>query len=120
MTRKQLTEKEYILAGNYQFLDALYARLNRAESEAKGYEANWRLALAERDKERELSAGAGVYLNKVLGQRNDLAAKLRALVETIGAHEIESLQCDGKEAEHCDCLHKRTVEARTALAALNE
>lgn len=67
-----MTERDCILSGNYKALDALYARLKHAEDEAKGFEANWRLAIAERDKANELAAFSGVALNKALEQRNEL------------------------------------------------
>ncbi len=44
--------------------------------------------------------------------RDALFAALSNLLETIEAHEIESLQCDGKEAAHCDCLRRQVKAAR--------
>jgi len=44
-----------------------------------------------------------------------LRTALANLVDTINAHEIESLQCDGKDEEYCDCLRKSAKKAGLIL-----
>ena len=54
-------------------------KLKHAQDEARGYAANWRLALKERDEANALVASSGVLLNRALGQRNVAVQALRDL-----------------------------------------
>lgn len=45
----------------------------------------------------------------------ELKKETGLLIETIEVHDIESLQCDGKEAEYCDCLTKQAAKTKLLL-----
>ena len=44
-----------------------------------------------------------------------LRTALADLVDAINAHEIESLQCDGRDDDHCNCLRKSARKASLLL-----
>lgn len=45
----------------------------------------------------------------------DLYARLKLLVDTIEAHEIESLSCDRDGNKWCECLQENAAKAKAAL-----
>ena len=48
--------------------------------------------------------------------RRELIEALDSLLDTLRAHDIESLSCDRDGETYCDCLNKRMLAARAALA----
>ena len=50
-------------------------------------------------------------------QQQETARLLEHLCATVEAHEIESLDCDRRGEEYCNCLRKAVAKARAHLAA---
>jgi hypothetical protein len=98
----------------------LRQQLKHAQDEAHGFKTNWRLALADRDKEIEALRAATIYLDKVLGQRNRVAYRLRELLESNQLLRDARLTKRGKQVidGRIGGLAYAEQQAREALAAI--
>lgn len=48
-------------------------------------------------------------------QRDDLARLAQSLIDTLNAHEVDSLDCDRSGVTHCDCLTKAIDRLAAAI-----
>ncbi len=101
-----MTERDYILAGNYQLLDALYKRLDTAENRA----ASLNEALASREEMLDLART----------QRDRLALELRGVLESNQLLRDARLMGKAKSVIEMRTggLAYAEQQAREALAAL--
>lgn len=51
-------------------------------------------------------------------QMNEIEKALKLLIETIEAHDVDSLSCDRDGNHYCDCLELALEEAKKALKHL--
>lgn len=113
MIKVSQKERNYILAGNYELLDAVIIAANREilllekkydeMLEHKNAEIIRLMTQNTLQKNPEVKRNEDIVELKQLVQ---LTQSIRELLEVIDAHDIDTLDCDRSGRRCCDCLER--------------